>query len=252
MFENWFNTLVLVWILIALITFLSLFWITAPYGRHIQTGWGYQINNRLGWILMEIISPLMLSIFFFMGSAPKSIHVWVFWGLWILHYLNRAIIFPFRIKTSGKKMPISIVLSAVFFNLINGSTNGYYLGYVMPTYPEGWFYDPRFILGLSFFVVGFLINFQSDEILLGLRKGSDTSYKIPKGGLYGLISSPNYFGEIIEWLGFALLTWSLPALAFAFWTIANLFPRALANHQWYQQKFEDYPKERRAIIPFLW
>ncbi|NCX34980.1 MAG: hypothetical protein EBX23_06415, partial [Proteobacteria bacterium] len=27
------------------------------------------------------------------------------------------------------------------------------------------------------------------------------------------------------------------------------FPRALAHHKWYQEKFSDYPKSRKAIIP---
>lgn len=65
------------------------------------------------------------------------------------------------------------------------------------------------------------------------------------------MSSPNYLGEIIEWTGFALATWSLPGLAFALWTVANLVPRAVAHHRWYRGKFPGYPVERRALIPYL-
>jgi 3-oxo-5-alpha-steroid 4-dehydrogenase 1 len=250
--RDWFQIFVIGWILIAVVTFASLFKITAPYGRYLQKGWGLLINNRLGWIIMEIVSPLMFSLFFLTGSTEKFTHVWFFWALWLFHYVNRSLIFPFRIKTKGKKMPISIMFSAVFFNVVNGFTNGYYLGHISPVYPENWFFDIRFIAGLGLFAIGFIINFQSDEILLNLRKGEDTSYKIPKGGLYNWISSPNYFGEIIEWMGFALLTWSLPALGFALWTIANLVPRAISNHRWYLDKFGEYPKNRKAIIPYIW
>ena len=56
-------------------------------------------------------------------------------------------------------------------------------------------------------------------------------------------------GDIIDWIGWAILTWSISGLVFAIWTIANLFPRALAHHKWYQEKFSDYPKNRKAIIP---
>jgi hypothetical protein len=56
---------------------------------------------------------------------------------------------------------------------------------------------------------------------------------------------------MVEWGGFALMAWSLPALSFAIWTIANLLPRALQHHKWYQQTFSDYPAERKAVIPFI-
>lgn len=35
------------------------------------------------------------------------------------------------------------------------------------------------------------------------------------------------------------------------WTLANLLPRALAHHRWYGEQFDDYPRERKAILPFL-
>jgi hypothetical protein len=65
------------------------------------------------------------------------------------------------------------------------------------------------------------------------------------------VSAPNYLGEIVEWSGWALATWSLAGLAFALYTTANLAPRALANHRWYRQQFPGYPPERRALLPHL-
>jgi hypothetical protein len=56
---------------------------------------------------------------------------------------------------------------------------------------------------------------------------------------------------MLEWTGFAVASWSLPGLAFALYTAANLAPRALSHHRWYQEKFPDYPRERRALIPFV-
>jgi hypothetical protein len=47
------------------------------------------------------------------------------------------------------------------------------------------------------------------------------------------------------------MCWSLPALSFAIWTAANLAPRALSHHAWYRARFADYPKQRRALIPFM-
>ena len=98
-------------------------------------------------------------------------------------------------------------------------------------------------------MIGAGINIHSDQILLSLRKPGETGYKIPKGGMFKWISCPNLFGEILEWSGFAILCWNLPALGFAVWTAANLIPRALSHHKWYLEKFSDYPKERKAVIP---
>ena len=40
--------------------------------------------------------------------------------------------------------------------------------------------------------------------------------------------------------------------AFAFFTACNIGPRAYQHHQWYLAKFgSDYPRERKAVIPFL-
>jgi steroid 5-alpha reductase family enzyme len=79
---------------------------------------------------------------------------------------------------------------------------------------------------LGLFLAGFIINRGADHVLRNLRKPGVAGYKIPYGGLYRWISCPNYFGEIITWIGWAVVTWSLPGLAFAAWTAANLVPRA--------------------------
>jgi steroid 5-alpha reductase family enzyme len=95
------------------------------------------------------------------------------------------------------------------------------------------------------------INRSSDRKLISLRE-EQTGYQIPLEGLFKYISCPNHFGELIEWSGFALIAWNLPALSFVLWTICNLIPRSLNHHEWYLSNFKDYPKNRKAIIPFIW
>lgn len=246
-----FNYLMLAWIALAILLFPIQLKITAPYGRHTHKKWGPVIPNKLGWIIMEIVSPLIFAGFFLGGANIKTTPMWIFFALWMLHYINRSIIFPLRTRTTGKVIPVTIVLSAIFFNIVNGGTNGYYLGSLADPYPANWLTDLRFLIGLLVFATGAFINLQSDQILLNLRKPGETGYKIPKGGLFKYVSCPNHFGEIVEWTGFAILCWNLPALAFAVWTAANLIPRTLSHHKWYREKFEDYPEERKAVIPFL-
>lgn len=247
--EETFNIIVLCWTLLALIVFFVLLFVKAPYGRHSSGKWGITISNRWGWFLMEIPALLIFLVFFINGKVGKNGIAWIIAGLYLIHYVNRSLIYPFRIRTKGEKMPVVILLMAVFFNIMNGSLLGYYLGNLQTGYTTDWLTDFRFLTGLVLFVAGMAINISADEKLIHLRKNSSNGYKIPGGGLFNRISCPNFFGEIIEWLGYAVLSWSLPALSFFIWTCCNLIPRALDHHRWYHHRFADYPPERKAIIP---
>ncbi len=249
--DSTFCFLIYTWIGFAIITFPLLFFITPPYGRHTTKTWGKMISNQKGWIIMEVLSLLTFSVFFLAGKHDSINIVWFFFFLWQIHYINRTFIYPMRIHTKGKKMPLAIMFMALFFNIINGFLNGYYFGFIHPVYQLSWGGDPRFIIGVVIFITGMVINLRSDEILIHLRGNSDTGYYIPHGGLFRYISCPNFFGEIIQWFGFATMAWSLPALSFALWTAVNLIPRAIDHHQWYKKTFDEYPKERKAIFPYI-
>ena len=246
-----FYLLAYIWIGIGLLVFPIVLFIKAPYGRHTTKKWGSLINNRVGWIIMESPALLVFSGLFLFGSAKHTFVTWVFFALWVFHYINRTLIFPFRLRTTGKQMPIAIVCMALCFNFANGYFNGYYLGSMATKYTISWLSDPRFIIGIIMFVGGAVINWQADNILIHLRKPGETGYVIPRQGLFNYISCPNHLGEIIQWFGFAIMTWSIPGLGFAIWTLVNLMPRALHHHKWYRTTFPDYPSKRKAFIPFI-
>lgn len=245
-----FTALVWSWFGVAAVTAISLFFLSAPYGRHAREGWGPPIQARWGWMIMELPAALTIAICFAL-RPPSSLVPWVMLAMWEVHYVNRSLIFPLRLRGGHKPMPIAIPAMAVFFNAINGYLNGRALT-VFASYDRSWFTDPRFVVGAVMMVLGFAINLRADATLRRLRAPGEAHYKIPRGGLYDYIASPNYFGEIIEWTGWAVLTWSLAGLSFAVWTAANLAPRAWTHHRWYRQQFPDYPRERRALIPFVW
>jgi hypothetical protein len=238
------------WIAIAVLVFFVLLRIVAPYGRHASRTWGPVIPSKLGWLLMETPVLIVFWVFILSASQSQSAVAWVMIALFTLHYINRSFVYPLRIRATSKEIPVVIVASGVTFNLMNGLLLGYYFAH-FGQYADTWMTDFRFITGVLLFAGGMYINWKADARLIALRGNGDPDYKIPRGWLFEKISCPNHFGEIIEWLGFALLTWSLPALAFAIWTIANLVPRALAHHKWYKRQFDDYPVERKAVIPFV-
>jgi hypothetical protein len=246
-----FQLVVWIWIGVGVVTFLflRLSKIRAPYGRHSSLQWGPTISNKWGWFWMEVPALLIFPLITAMGPREKDLLSWILIGLWSIHYINRAFIFPFRIKTKGKKMPLFIAVSGLLFNIINGIINGYYLGFLAPKDAP---VTTIFVMsGILIFFIGFYINNKADSKLIALRNGN-SGYKIPKGWLFDKISCPNHFGEIIEWTGFAIAAWNLPAVSFAIWTFCNLAPRAANHHSWYKDHFKDYPISRKALIPYIW
>ncbi len=247
---QYYTTFIYGWIGIAVFIFLLLLFITAPYGRHTNRNWGPLIDNRTAWIIMEIFVLIVIYFFVFTGELVQTPVNYIILGLFTLHYVNRSLIFPFRLRTTGKKMPVVIMLMGMTFNLANGFIIGYFLGNIK-AYDNEWMTSPQFIFGIAIFFSGMIVNWRADDILIRLRAPGETGYKIPKGEMFRYVSCPNLLGEIIEWGGFTILTWSLPGLAFFIWTFANLVPRAISHHKWYKQRFNDYPVERKAIFPFL-
>jgi 3-oxo-5-alpha-steroid 4-dehydrogenase 1 len=247
-----FNRLIIAWIILAFFIFIVLIFINAPYGRHTRKGWGLTIDSRIAWILMESISPIGFAVCFALGNNTRTIPLVLFLCMWEAHYIHRAFIYPFSLNSIVKRMPVLIIVFALIFNTGNTYLNGRYLFTFAPTYTNEWLTDPRFIAGVMLFITGFIINRRADHILRSLRAPGEQDYKIPYGELYQWVSCPNYLGEILIWVGWAIATWSLPGVAFAAWTIANLAPRARAHHRWYKEHFPGYPPERKALLPGIW
>ena len=112
--------------------------------------------------------------------------------------------------------------------------------------------DPILLLGIALFLVGAAMNLHSDSILRKLS-ASDGRYRIPHGGAFEYVSAAHFWGEIVEWGGFAVACRNVAATSFFLFTMANLIPRGVAHHRWYRQTFwNTYPKQRKAVIPFVW
>ena len=234
-----------IWILIAFIIFPINLIYKAPYGKHSTKKWGKTIDNKTGWVLMELPALITCPLIYYIIVDEISLSTG-FIFIWITHYFNRTIIYPLKIKTKGKKIPVAIVASAFFFNVINGILNGYFIA----TIPFESISFICILIGFIIFIIGLYINISSDNTLIKLRT-NQKGYVIPKGGLFNYVSCPNFFGEIIEWLGFAIMTLNLGSISFLIWTICNLIPRSKAHHNWYKENFENYPSKRKAVIPYL-
>ena len=237
-------------IAISPVVFGALFLLDAGYGRHRGEGWLPDVPARLAWVLMEIPTVALFLPIYFLGEHAFEPVPLVLMGLFQFHYWNRTFVYPLRIRPGARGAAVWVVAIAVGYQ----SVNSYVIARWLSEFGDygGWgVTDFRLLGGAAIFGLGWWINTDSDRILRNLRRPGETGYKIPRGGLYRWVSSPNYLGEMIEWTGFAIATWSMPGLAFAVFTFSNLAPRAWANHQWYRANFEDYPEERRALIPYV-
>lgn len=181
-------------ILTAVPTFFMLLFITAPYGRYSTAGrWGPLVPARFGWFVME--SPnlwMTILVSIFLGQANSTAPTEIALSLFLLHYTNRSIIFPLRLK-KPTAMTFAVMASAFCYCCWNGFNQAVSLIVVNPL-PAEKIQDPFFWLGVILFFVGFILNIHADTVLMNLRKETDKpgSYRIPYGGLFQYISCPNY------------------------------------------------------------
>ena len=245
----------------AIIVFIALFFFKAGYGYLSTANWGPKINNKAGWVIME--SPAFIFLLLYVidylvsgrDTGNEKTVLLIMAAFFLVHYFQRAFIFPFLLRGKGE-MPILIMVMGMTFNGLNSYFIGSWLFEFAPAgkYTVEWLSSPQFIIGGLVFLTGMLINLDSDHVIRHLRKPGDTKHYIPKKGLYKYVTSANYFGELTEWVGYAILTWSPAGLLFAVWTFANLAPRSKSQKEKYEQEFGDEYRElkKKNLIPFIW
>jgi len=244
-----FGTLLIAWTSVGVLACLALWRTNAPYGRFERPGWGPRLPPRLAWLFMESPGAIIFAAVL-LASLPVPPVPALFGALWLVHYLYRGFLYPLLLR-STRPVPVTIVVSAIGFHAANATLQAWALYRVRPDRSVLWLTDPRFLAGLVLFACGFATAAWADRHLRHLRAGPGPQYRVPGGGLFEYVSCPNYLGEIVEWTGWAILTWTWAGAAFAFWTVANLLPRAVALHRWYREHFPDYPAGRKALVPRL-
>ena len=238
----------------AAVVFVALFFVNAGYGKFYTPKWGPSVDNRLGWVLMEAPVFFAMLLLWWLSDRRFDPVRLVFLILFEIHYFHRSFIFPLKIR-GRSRMPLSIILMGALFNTLNALMQGGWIFWFSPAgaYPLSWLYGLPFVLGTALFFYGMFINIQSDGIIRDLRQPGDTNHYLPKGGMFRYVTSANYFGEVLEWIGFAVLTWSLSGAVFAWWTFANLAPRAARIYDMYRREFPnelDTGKVKR-ILPYI-
>lgn len=255
--------------LLALVTVACVTFFHAPYGRYAaETIVPVTVQTQAAWVLQEM--PTLLAVAYRWVSLWHADHeIVVHWPLaicFLVHYIHRTLIFPLRIRPS-KPTPVHVMLLANVYCCFNGSLQA--ATFVSTSSIASELSPPNLTLscgGLIVFALGLYINIRSDNILIALRRtrsfasSGASGYQIPQGFLYNYVSCPNFFGECLEWVGFAVvavgyfnwdLAYALAGFSFAVYTASNTIPRGVKHHQWYLNTFGDaYLKlQRKAAVP---
>ncbi|MBR6175488.1 MAG: DUF1295 domain-containing protein [Bacteroidales bacterium] len=260
-----FNIYLWVMIALAVVVFISLYFVKAGYGVFVSDKWGKTINNKVAWFLMEFPIFLAMIVIWLLSPHRFDIVPLVFLLVFEVHYFQRSIIFPWLMKGKASKMSLSVMFCGIAFNILNAVMQGYWIFFEsykcdyhvfgLSYQDTAWLWSPQFIIGLVIFLIGFYVNLRSDYIIRHLRKSDeDTNHYLPEGFMFEYVTSANYLGELTEWLGFAILTWSLPGLVFFISTFANLVPRADALYKRYKVDFGEIieRKKLKRVFPFVY
>lgn len=224
------------------------------------------LGPQIGWktvFIWEYAGPLVI-------YALSACRPWILYGnktegveltvtakialiCWSIHYLKRLLETMFVHRFSHGTMPVR--------NLFKNC--GYYWGfslYVAYHVNHPLFSPPPIFLqliGLGLFVISEFGNLSIHILLRNLRPPGSTTRKIPKPNsfpltqLFNYVSCPNYTYEFGAWIGFTLLTSCVPAGIFALAGMYQMTLWAIGKHKNYVKEFSSYPKERKAILPFI-
>lgn len=164
-----------------------------------------------------------------------------------VHFFKRLFEVLFIHKYSGS-MPMD---TAIF---ISGSYFLYVVAVAYSQHLSAGFPEPMIDLkyaGTVMFLVGIIGNFYHHYLLSKLRKEGEKQYKIPYGGLFNLVICPHYLFEILGFIGISCISQTVFALSFTVGSTSYLIGRSYATRKWYLSKFEDFPKDVKAIIPYV-
>ena len=255
-----YDTLLAAALAFAAFVFAVSWFLPSPYGRFASNKFGVSVDPRLGWMLMELPASLSFLAFYFQGPHRFETVPLIFLAMWCIHYATRGFFFPLSMRVArGQRGSFSAMVMSTgwLVTSLHGYFHATYFTRLGTQYTNAWLTDPRFLVGLVVYYACFVLNVRSDAIVRNLRSRDEVAsgakvYRIPEGGLFRWVSSPSYLTELVAWAGFAVCTWSLAGAFIFVVSAANLVPRAHATHRWYRERFPEYPRERRALIPYVW
>ncbi|XP_009763848.1 uncharacterized protein LOC107822323 [Nicotiana tabacum] len=242
-------------------TFLAYLGISEIIGKHLQYSkfWNANANSasssnflqaklssRIGMLILYTPACIMgfASFLLYPNGGTRFM---ILKSAVTIHFLKRDLEVLFVHKYSGGMVLGSVlIISSAYFMLAAVMT---YIQHLIQGYTEPEI-DLKYI-GLLIFVVGISGNFYHHYLLSKLRDNREKGYKIPHGGLFGLVICPHYLFEILGLLGIAFISQTSFSFCCAVGCALYLMGRSYVTRKWYLSKFEKFPKNVKALIPFV-
>ncbi|KAG6763362.1 hypothetical protein POTOM_030776 [Populus tomentosa] len=206
-----------------------------------------KLSSRTGMLVFYV--PAFLSgVASFVLYPNHDLRLFLVKATLTIHFFKRTIevLFVHKYSTSGVVLDSAILISSSYFSATSSMIHGQYLTQGFP--------EPQVDLkypGVLLFLLGISGNLYHHLLLASLRTKSEKEYKIPKGGLFGLVICPHYLFEVLGFIGILFISQTLYPLCFTVGTIVYLMGRSYATRRWYLSKFEDFPKDVKALIPYV-
>ncbi|XP_052831176.1 very-long-chain enoyl-CoA reductase-like [Octopus bimaculoides] len=226
------------------------------------------LGPQVGWttvFLTEYAGPPIIYAIFYMRPAfiydvdaandPKDFVVNLAAGCYIFHFVKRLLETLFVHRFSHATMPIRNIFKNSFYYWGFAAFVAYYVNH--PLYTPPMFGDVQIYGALTGFILAELGNFSIHLAFRNLRPKNSKVRMIPYPGtnpftwLFSLVACPNYTYEYIAWQSFAIMTQCLPAQLFALAGLYQMAVWARAKLSNSRKEFKNYPKKRKAIIPFI-
>lgn len=223
------------------------------------------LGPQIGWstvFLCEYAGPLVVYLlihqrpWIFYGdvsAAPVHTTAHIAAACWSLHYAKRLYETVFVHRFSHSTMPIRNLFKNCAYYWGFTAYVAYHVNHPLFTSPS----PAQVYGGLAAFVLCELGNLATHICLRNLRPPGTFERKIPVPDsnpltkLFNFVSCPNYTYEFGAWASFSVLTQCLPAFIFALAGFAQMSLWALGKHRNYKKEFKNYPKNRKAILPFI-
>ncbi|XP_054787883.1 uncharacterized protein LOC129293800 [Prosopis cineraria] len=205
-----------------------------------------QLSGKSGMLLLYSPAFIAGAASFFV-FPNESLRTTLLQASLTLHFFKRILEVLFVHKYSGRMILDSVIPICLSYFLF--TTTLLYAQQLTLGVPEPPI-DLKY-LGIALFLIGITGNFYHHYILSKLRENDQKEYKIPKGGLFGLVICPHYLFELIGLYGICLISQTLHAFCFTVGTTFYLIGRSYVTRRWYLSKFEDFPQHVKALIPFV-
>lgn len=214
------------------------------------------LGPQIGWrftYVVEYLGPLVIMalLFFRLGFSNASSTQKMAFIMTSFHYIKRVLESLFVHEFTFSTMPLkNLFVNCIYYWGLYGTLCGISLfteNYKSPNWP----FAMQVILVILFFCAE-IKNLKCHLILRNLKQQNNGEKGIPHGEGFQYVSCANYFWEVLSWLFFSIYVHSIPSYLFTIVGFLTMRNWAIKRHREYKKTFADrYPKNRKAIIPFL-